>query len=456
MTRLRTVLAIFLLSTAILFVGTIGVHANVPSVPATAGLTTVNPPNILVVMTDDQGKRTFVNDVMPATRSWFGDGGTNFVNAVVSTPYCCPSRASLFSGRYAHNHGVKGNAGGKFNPAGSIQDHLKAAGYTNAVYGKYLNNVTSNPPFFDSWATFPDSVTAYQGGTWNVEGSQTVVSSYATTFITSKVHDFLASTESDDSRPWFMTVVPPAPHPKWVVEDKYVSTPVPGLQVNPAMSETDTSDKPPWLPKNMKSPSGRTYQKMERTLLSVDDMITSIRSDLAALDEQSNTLAFFLSDNGYMLGEHDMGGKQKPYLQSIQVPLYMSWPGHVAGGTTDTRPAMQLDIAATIYEALGVSAETDGQSLLGQDIGSRALSENWPLKNEPQYSYASTTTAAYQYTEWYDSRGVIAFREYYDLSTDPWELNNVLTDGSPANDPDVAALSAQLAADRTCKGASCP
>jgi arylsulfatase A-like enzyme len=185
-------------------------------------------------------------------------------------------------------------------------------------------------------------------------------------------------------------------------------------------------------------------------------MVTAIRGDVAAFGEDSNTLAFLLSDNGYMLGEHKMGGKEKPYLPSIQVPFYMWWPGHVAAAVTDPRPALQLDIAATVYDAAGINAETDGQSLLGADLGTTALSENWPLKKEPQYSYASTTTSGYEYTEWYDSQGTIAFREYYDLSTDPWELQNLLVDGTTANDPDVAALSTQLTADRACKGSTCP
>ena len=448
-------LIVVLLLTGILLVGV--ARAQTKALPAkTAEPSTATRPNVLVIMTDDQGVRNFVNNLMPVTASWFGARGTNFVNAVVSTPYCCPSRASLFSGRYAHNHGVKGNAGGKFKPTGSIQDRLRAAGYRNAVYGKYLNNVTSNPPFFDSWATFPDSVKAYQGGTWNVQGRQRVVSTYATTFIARKVHDFLVSAETDDARPWFITVVPPAPHPKWVAEGKYVGVPVPALRLNPAMSETDTSDKPPWIPRAMKSPGNVTYQKMERTLLSVDDMVASIRDNLMSFDEASNTLAFFLSDNGFLLGEHDMGGKGKPYLQSIRVPFYMRWPGHVAADATDLRPALQLDIAPTIYEAVGISAETDGQSLLGEDIGTRALSEYWPLKADPQYSFASTTTSTYQYTEWYGGQGRIAFREYYDLLLDPWQVANVLVDGNRANDPDVATLSAQLAADRTCAGATCP
>jgi arylsulfatase A-like enzyme len=365
----------------------------------------------------------------------------------------------LFSGLYPHNHGITQNNGRGFNANGTIQDRLQDAGYRTAIYGKYLNGVTASPPFFDSWATFPDSTKAYQAGsTWNVDGTSTIIPTYSSVFIADQVHDFLVSGEADDERPWLVIATPPAPHPKFTAEAKYSTTPVPSMPTNPAMSETDTSDKPSWIARSNGTTAffGRTYVKMERTLLSVDDMVGSIRDDLAALGEDQNTLAIFLSDNGYLLGEHHMSAKSLPYLPAIQVPFFVWWPGHVAAGANDNRPALQLDIAATIYDVLGITATTDGQSLLGQDLGTRSLSEWWPSRSDPPYSFATTTTAAYQYIEWYDSLNAIAFREYYDRVADPWELQNLLVDGVPTNDPDVGALSAQLQADRGCSGASCP
>jgi arylsulfatase A-like enzyme len=412
-------------------------------------------PNILIIMTDDQGTRAFM-DVMPDTRAWFRDGGTEFTAATVSEPLCCPSRASMYSGLYPHNHHIVQNNGRTFNTNGTIQDRLKNAGYRNAIYGKYLNGVTSSPPFFDSWSTFPDSQRAYQNGTWNVDGTQTVISTYATTYIAQRVHDFLVTGESDDSQPWFVVATPPAPHQPYTAEAAYRTASVPAMPTNPAMSETDTSDKPSWIPRNTRGRFARTYQAMERTLLSADDMVASIWNDLVDLGEEDNTLAFFVSDNGFLLGEHQMSAKGLPYLPAIQVPLFVWWPGHVAAGAVDDRPALQLDIAATIYEAVGIAAQTDGQSLFGPDIGSRALSEFWPARTDPPYAFATTTTPTYQYVEWYDSLGAIAFREYYDRVADPWELTNLLVDGDPSNDPDVGVLSAQLAADRSCSGAACP
>ncbi|MBA3429894.1 MAG: sulfatase-like hydrolase/transferase, partial [Actinobacteria bacterium] len=109
-------------------------------------------PNILIILTDDQ-RATGTMWVMPKTRAIFGSGGTRYNNAVATTPLCCPSRASIFSGRYAHNHGVVSNASaGALNQDLTIQAQLRRAGYRTAVAGKFLNGFPSSPPHFDRWA----------------------------------------------------------------------------------------------------------------------------------------------------------------------------------------------------------------------------------------------------------------------------------------------------------------
>ena len=69
-------------------------------------------------------------DVMPQTLSWFETGGTQFTQAFATTPGCCPSRASIFSGRYMHNHGVRTNDSSQsLDQRFTIQAYLKAGGY---------------------------------------------------------------------------------------------------------------------------------------------------------------------------------------------------------------------------------------------------------------------------------------------------------------------------------------
>jgi arylsulfatase A-like enzyme len=100
----------------------------------------------------------------------------------------------------------------------------------------------------------------------------------------------------------------------------------------------------------------------------------------------------------------------------------------------------------------------DGRSLLGK--GPQRSSILTEYTRMPKYNvptWASIRTKTYQYIEDYNPAGTkVRFREYYDLTKDPWQLHNVLADGDTSNDPDVAALSRRLARDRTCAGPGCP
>ena len=116
-------------------------------------------PNILFIVTDDQELQGTMA-VMPSTAKWFknGDsgsgitGGTEFANGSVTTPLCCPSRASIFSGRYAHNHGVhKITEPQNLDQSTTLQRYLQQAGYRTGIFGKFLNDwdVTGQPPVLE-------------------------------------------------------------------------------------------------------------------------------------------------------------------------------------------------------------------------------------------------------------------------------------------------------------------
>src|SRR5687768_13995351 len=88
-------------------------------------------PNVIVIVTDDQPKRGTM-DVMPVTKKLFQEGGTTFSHAFATTPQCCPARASIFTGQYAHNHRVLNNTEGwatELDHGTTLQHHLNEAGY---------------------------------------------------------------------------------------------------------------------------------------------------------------------------------------------------------------------------------------------------------------------------------------------------------------------------------------
>jgi len=421
-------------------------------------------PNVLIIVTDDQRPRGTIQ-VMPRTRHWFGSEGTRFSNGYVTTPLCCPSRASIMTGRYAHGHGVNSNGGGPsgaaaLDQASTIQRYLAGAGYRTGIVGKFLNGwrVADDPPYFDRWAIFPGG---YHDRPWNVDGSIRSLRRYSTHVIRSHALRFLDEAEGDDARPWFLYVATAAPHVNPIAEPAYAGAPVGRWDGNPAVREEDRTDKPAYVRAASRRLSAMraVRRKQLRSLMSVDDLVDAVMRRLEATGEE-DTLAFFLSDNGYLWGEHGLQGKGVPYTPSVSVPMYMRWPeGSVAQGRVRRTFAANIDIAPTILETTGIAPDPaypiDGRSLLGggqdRDV---MFTEEWASSAAPRW--ASLRTNDYQYVEYYAGDGFgVVFREFYDLRADPWQLDNLLGDADANNDPShlqLAQLSIELARASRCTG----
>ena len=422
-------------------------------------------PNVLVIVTDDQRERDQML-VMPETLRIFGEGGTEFTHAYASTPQCCPSRASIMTGRYAHNHGVLRNQdGAKLNQMVTMQRYLhERAGYKTALVGRFLNSwdVEESPKFFDRWAFFR---AGYFDNEFNVNGTMVDVDQYATDFIGEQSIQFLEEFEAEaDATPWMMYVTVSAPHFPFFASDEYAGTPVPEWPENPAIGEDNLGDKPGFVPEvGFTAEQGLSvYEKQLRTLMSADDMVGSLFTKLEELDEDEETLAFFVSDNGMMLGEHGLYAKRLPYTESIHVPFFVRWPGRVEAGATDDRLVANIDIAPSVLDVAGLpelQLEQDGRSLFGPLERNRVLTEQWGSWSAHRPTWASIRTHDYQYVQYYFKDGRVRFREFYDLVNDPWQTNNLLGDADVGNDPSpfvLKQLETQLERDRVCAGLTCP
>jgi arylsulfatase A-like enzyme len=424
------------------------------------------PPNILVIVTDDQ-RATETLDVMPKTMRWFGQGGTVFPDAYATTPLCCPARAAIMTGRFNHNNGVLDNGDqAKLDHNSTIQRYLRQRGYLTAAAGKLLNGwpLVQNPPHFDRWAIMHGG---YYNSDFNVNGTVQSVPQYSTDFVADRATGWINGFfETNDARPWYLYVTPFAPHGPWTAEgghpsddDDFRNANVGTWAGNPAVFETDESDKPEYVQRDDQTfQEGQSNRQGQlRSLLSVDDLVEDIFAALEARGEQ-NTLAFYISDNGFFWSEHGLDGKNAPYTQSIRVPFMSRWPGHIAAGATDVRPVANVDIVATIMAAAGFGPDPqypiDGRSILDRATRRKMLTESWP--GGSRGPWASTRTPSYQYIEYYDdTSGAVDFREYYDLTLDPWQLTNLYADGNPRNDPWIGALADELAGLRNCVGDSC-
>jgi len=426
-------------------------------------------PNILIIVTDDQRQGI---SVMPVVRKYFAEQGRSYNNAFATTPVCCPSRASIMTGQYAHNHGVQSNIPGvtlnEFVQRDTIQKRLHSHGYTTGYFGKFLNGwaLNKDPQHFDTYALARlgdrTSDTRYYNTPFVVkdEGESSyhdeIAEGYVTDYLGDKGVDFI---ESNRDAPWLMILAPTAAHAPFTSESVYRDAWVGKWRGNKAILEKDKSDKPPYVRRSDVGLSkGQDIRARQlRTLMSVDDIMERTFSALRRIDESTDTLALYVSDNGYMWGEHGLVAKDVPYTPSVKVKLFARWPASIPANSVDNRLVGNIDIAPTVLAAAGLEPfGVDGRNLLDPSWArDRILLEHWcNLSNCNRW--ASTRTQEYQFVEYYDADGRTKFREYYDQRRDPWQLRNLFHDGDPNSNPDRQRLAEQLSADRTCAGPSCP
>lgn len=406
------------------------------------------PPNILILVTDDQRHGTM--RAMPKTRRIF-KRGVRFSRGMVTTPLCCPSRVSIFTGQYVHNHRVRGTRSFEHHdPTKALPYHLRQAGYRMAVFGKFLRGPLrrQRPPYFNRAFTAASA-------DWDLHHPR---QDY---FHAGLAVDFLRDHAArSPHRPWALFVNFRSPHVPYIPARRYRNAKVPGrFPLNRAMLERDFSDKNPALRKARtpwdRGAAERMWRGHQRMMMSVDDGVARIFKQLRRSGTIGDTLAFYISDNGFYWGEHGIRhGKFLPYRMSVEVPFYMRWPGRVEPGV-DSRLAANIDIAPTIYDATGITPDytPDGRSLLG------ANRRSWLLLEGPDRS--SLGWPRWRHAYWDGRHHFIRWRngheEYYDLRADPWQLEGRFVrgpgDGTRAK---VAPFRRALDAAARCAGASCP
>jgi arylsulfatase A-like enzyme len=402
--------------------------------------------------------------MMPETRARIGSRGISYVHAVANTPLCCPARATIMTGLYAHNHGVIDNrSAGKLDQSKTVQARLRSDGYHTALFGKFFNHFFADPPKFDYWFSFGHPP-KYEDSEWNVNGNYKTIQGYSTDLIRERAVSHLEKLESNDDKPWLFLVTPLAPHVPSIPAPRHRDNHVSRWRPNAGFRERDESDKPRYVRLATASldevREGRA--KELRSLIAVDGLVEKLDKTLDRLEERRNTIVFFASDNGYSWGEHGLFGpgksKNHPYRTSVEVPLMMRWPREVEARGRSGRRVGLVDVAPTIFDAVNLSGvEVDGRSLLkGGWKRPASYLEHWLTSDTPDFpTWRELRSRRYNYTEYYRD-GKVIFREYYALSSDPWETHNLLHDGVRSNNPPVGDLHRRLRRLKDCKGTSGP
>jgi arylsulfatase A-like enzyme len=414
---------------------------------AAGALPTPTRLNVVVIVSDDE--RLDANRRMRNVQDLLARQGVRFAQYITTTSECAPSRASILTGRYPDHTGVLANFGPhgypSFDDGSTVATWLHDAGYTTALVGKYLNNYTLDgdhrvPPGWDRWVAI-DSVPEerYYRYTLDEDGREVSYGrrprDYSTAVLTRKALGFLRSARG----PFFLYFAPVAPHLPAIPApaDRGSIVRLPPLR-SPAFDEADISDKP-WHTRFERTftQRGVAYElddvrrRQLETLRSLDRSVGEIVRTLRRRHVLDRTVIVYVSDNGYLWGEHRLGGKIWPYEESIHLPLVVRTPWRGGDGTVDRHLVLNVDLAPTIAALAGVApgAPTDGHSLLpllhGHDPPwrSSALVEYrgpGQLRRGGPPPFRAVRTRRYLYVA-YDN----GWRELYDLRRDRWELRNV-------------------------------
>jgi len=448
-------------------------------------------PGIVLILTDDED--VAIHEFMPKTRALLERRGVRFENFFASYPFCCPSRASILRGQYAHNTQVVGNElpyGGfeKLRERGleqsTIATWLQAAGYHTALVGKYINRYVPEtggiPPGWSEWYVGGNAHPSYDY-TLNENGRIVAYGrepeDYLNDVLTRKAVGLIEAAARRE-QPLFLYVSTYTPHSPATSpprhKDLFVDAELPRP---PAFDEADVSDKPavirafPRLDGPALAWLEDEYRRRVRSLQAIDDMVEAIVGALERAGTLDSTYVVYTSDNGFHMGEHRLiAGKDTPYEEDIRVPTIMRGPGVPEGARIDAM-ALNIDLAPTFAAIAGVEPPgfVDGRSLLPllDDpprpwrqsflIERRQLEEQFVDLAERQGVSAAELdrhayfdglrTARWTYVEYGSGE-----RELYDLAADPHQLDNVVDRA----DPDLlAALSWRLAELAGCAGQSC-
>ena len=458
-----------------------------PNPPCTGPNCAPDRPDIVLINVDDMRESDF--EALTRTRALLADQGATYPNFFLTTHLCGPSRASLFRGQYVHNHGVLRNTGADggwetFHDSGIDQDTvatwLREADppYRTAHVGKHLNGYRSaNGQIGPGWTDWivPVPVNFYNY-TLNVNGDSQPLGDkprhYSTDVLARRARGIIASTPADT--PLFLYFAPKAPHGP--------STPAPrhdgdfaseALPRPPSFNEADMTDKPAYMQRpalttdEIAELRRRNRDRLE-SLLAVDEAVETIVNALQQAGRLANAYLFFVTDNGFLLGQHRRTAKGVPYEEAIRMSMLARGPGIPAGQTNDAIVA-NIDLAPTIAALAGVDPPgfVDGRSLgptfAGAGAGRRALLiEFFAGANdaEEEISLLANETAAPPYRAirtanriYIEYQNPAQERELYDLDADPFQLQSRHAD--PAFAAELEDLSAWLATLVDCDGADC-
>ncbi len=467
-----------------------------------------NPPTIILIYADDLDCESLFDDWeldkdpdskdprpvrFPVLKS-MADEGILFTNFHATTPVCAASRACLLSGQYAHRNAVRVNqpddisangfAGGfrAYRRDADFANSLQRKGFQTCLIGKYLHDgFEPNREQGESWKSicpsgwdsFRASLGANYHDFWVANGidgsSEHIVDQFRTDYEADQV--IAALDQLDPSKQgqlicWLSLAPHESTDPLGKAaerhEDLYLGSQAPILRPNAHVNGVDMPVELAGLPTEFTAAQRQMINDLWHTRLqaikALDEGLGRIRARLKEQGRLENTIFIFSSDHGFSLGERGHIGKRMPYDNVTRVPTIVCGAGVKSGRCHEL--LANIDIAPTLIELVaGINAtpattEMDGRSFasLLKDPQSRLdpprdgiLLENWELEYGVDgilrpATWTSWRTPNEVYTEW-----ATGSREFYDLTTDPRQLKNLISQTASEK---IAKFSADLRAIR--------
>jgi arylsulfatase A-like enzyme len=454
-----------------------GVVALATALTAPARAAPPARPNIVFILADDLSSNLL--EFMPNVRAMQRDGMT-FTNYFVTNSLCCPSRASIMTGQFPHDHEVLTNTppfGGfsvfrDYAETQTFATELQGAGYRTAMLGKYMNGYHPASGYVPpGWSLWNVSGGGYRGfGYVMNENGRTAhfgkrPRAYMTDVLSRRGRAFVTRV-AKTRKPFLLEIASFAPHHPYTPapRDAYG---FPGLRApRTAAFDAPTLGAPAWLSERgplteeQTAELDRDFRKRTQSVQALDDLVGAVRRTLKRRGLAENTYVVFSSDNGFHMGEHRLtAGKMTAFDHDIRVPLIVVGPGVPKGAERDELAA-NVDLAPTFMRLGGLEPprDVDGHGLLPLLKGAPAgdwrdavLIEHTypePSPEDPDLqarpagappSYSAIRTRFGTYVEYRTGE-----REYYDIRTDPDQLENVYDWLDPFEQQSLSATLARL------------
>jgi arylsulfatase A-like enzyme len=409
---------------------TVGLLTGAPAVPAERS----GPPDIVVIMADDM--RADELKFMPHTRALLGQ--LELTDFVSNHPLCCPARAEFLTGQYGHHNGVHHNDGGLRGGYRGLHDKanilpawFQEAGYATSFAGRFV------PGWFaDIFGPLPgwDQATVLEQNTYHAYHWISWRDGRTVTGDGSLHNNDLVTTESirqiqeahEDGRPVFHWAAYTAPHGYKGADDKFLGWPVPARRHRSLFrGERPPSRAKPSFSGGSRSQLKKTHRKRLQALQSVDEGVRDIVQATKDDGTHEDTVFVFTSDNGYLLGEHGLWGKNVPYEEALRVPLLASGPG-IASGSFSTG-GMITDLAPSLAALAGVEPgrPQDGRADLFTSAPgwSRLLIQGgWHRSDD--WWWRGVRQRKWTYVRWADRAPML-----FNRKRDPYQIRNLAGQG---------------------------